>query len=370
MTGPLSNIAQLSNARSKRLSSYDRSGGNADRIQIPAGARVNIAEIAGAGVIKHLWITISHNDPLSRRHLVLRMYWDGEQTPSVESPIGDFFGQGWGESYNYVALPLAASPRGGRALNCFFPMPFANGARIEIENESDQAVGALYYYVDYQEQAHISDEIGRFHAWWNRELTEPHPDGENEWSCLGPELKNPADRDNYVILEAEGRGHYVGVNYYVDCPSPIWYGEGDDMFLVDGEPWPGSLHGTGTEDYFCTSWSPAEVYQHPYFGYAYVNHTFGWLGRAHAYRFHLEDPIYFQRSLRATIEHGHANNLTLDLCTVAYWYQSEPHRTFPPMRPARERRPLVPISVTDVHRWRNAWRKAMGGGRLWGNERS
>ena len=124
------------------------------------------------------------------------------------------------------------------------------------------------------------------------------------------------------------QGHYVGVNYFVDCPTPLWYGEGDDMFLVDGEPWPGSLHGTGTEDYFNSSWCPKELYAHPYFGYARVNGETGWLGRTHCYRFHLEDPVYFEKSLRASIEHGHANSLTLDLATVAYWYQTEPHKTF------------------------------------------
>jgi hypothetical protein len=368
MIGPLAGIAQLKNVKSKRISSYDRSGGNGDLIRIPAGGRVALAEIEGAGIIKHIWLTVGQKDPMSRRNLILRMYWDGEKSPSVESPLGDFFGQGWGESYNYASAPLAASPRGGRALSCFFPMPFGEGARIEIENQSEQPVDAFYYYIDYEAHQHLDHSLGRFHAWWNRELTDPDPTGENEWSTLGPELKNPSDRDNYLIVEAQGQGHYVGVHYFVDCPSPMWYGEGDDMFLIDGEPWPGSLHGTGTEDYFGTAWSPTEVYQHPYFGYARVDHSFGWLGRAHAYRFHLEDPVHFSRSLRASIEHGHANNLTLDLCTVAYWYQTEPHRPFPPMRPKEERQPMAPISVRDVHRWRDAWRRKMGGGKLWGNE--
>ncbi|ACZ41540.1 conserved hypothetical protein [Thermobaculum terrenum ATCC BAA-798] len=369
MHSPLANIAQIRPARSKRISSYDRTGGNADRIQIAAGERVDLASIEGAGAIKHIWFTIASRDPMYRRNIVLRMYWDGEDNPSVESPVGDFFGQGWGLEYNFVSLPLAASPRSGRGLNCYFPMPFGNGARIEVENQSPTPVDAFYFYIDYEEWPEVDDSLGRFHAWWNREITDPDPSGENEWSCLAPELKHPSDEGNYLILDAEGRGHYVGVNYFVDCPSPMWYGEGDDMFLIDGEPWPGTLHGTGTEDYFCTSWSPAEEYQHPYFGYAHVDHSFGWLGRAHAYRFHIEDPIHFQESIRASIEHGHANNLTLDICTVAYWYQTEPHKPFPQLPPSEARHPMPAISVTDVHRWRHAWRQSMGGGKLWGNER-
>jgi hypothetical protein len=367
MPGPLSDLALLRDSRSRRVSSYDRTGGNRDSVKIAAGERKVIAEISGAGSVRHLWCTVNHTDPMSRRNLVLRMYWDGEAEPSVESPLGDFFGQGWGQFYNYVSLPLAASPVDGRGLNCYFPMPFARGARIEVENQSDQPVSHFYYYVDYAEHP-VGDDVGRFHAWWNRELTEPAEGVENEWDLLGPEPKNLSDANNYLILDAVGRGHYVGVHYFVDCPSPVWYGEGDDMWVIDGEPWPPALHGTGTEDYFNTSWSPRDAYQHPYFGYAYVNHSLGWLGRAHAYRFHLEDPIHFTTSLRGSIEHGHANVMTLDLCTVAYWYQTEPHKPFPPLRPKDRRQPMPPIKVQDVHRWRDAWRRSKGGGPLWGNE--
>jgi hypothetical protein len=366
----LNNLIQLqSNVRTRRISSFDRTGGNSDRIPIASGERVDIAQMDGAGIVKHIWITIACADPMLRRNAILRMYWDGETHPSVESPIGDFFGQGWGEKYNYASLPLAAAPAGGNALNSYFPMPFGNGARIEIENQSDAPIDSFYYYVDYEKHESIGDDIGRFHAWWNRELTDPGPEGENEWSVLGPEAKNPSDANNYLFMEAEGRGHYVGVNYYVDCPSPIWYGEGDDMFRVDGEAWPGSLHGTGTEDYFNSSWCPKETYSHPFFGYPRINDgREGWLGRTHCYRFHIQEPIYFQKSLRASIEHGHANELTLDLCSVAYWYQSEPHQPFPALRPKAERQNMPPIGAVEIHRWRDAWRKTKGSGKLWGNE--
>lgn len=337
--GPLSNIARIVDARSKRISSYDRAGGNGDCIPIEAGETKVIAEMAGAGIVKHIWITIASQDPLVRRNLVLRAYWDGQAHPSVESPIGDFFGQGWGMKYNFISLPLAAAPKDGNALVCYFPMPFGDGARFEIENQSDIRVDSFYYYVDYEEHDSIPDDMGRFHAWYHQELTKPEGqtdnvgvggDVENEWGLFGGFPNNPTDENNYVFCQPEGAGHYVGVNYYVNCPSPIWYGEGDDMFLVDGEPWPGSAHGTGTEDYFNQSWCPDEHYLHPYFGTARApgrdndSPRFGWLGRTHVYRFHLEDPIRFKKSLRASIEHGHANCLTLELASVAYWYQTLP----------------------------------------------
>jgi hypothetical protein len=150
----------------------------------------------------------------------------------------------------------------------------------------------------------------------------------------------------------------------------MWYGEGDDMFFIDGERWPPQLHGTGTEDYFNTSWSPNVLFQHPYYGYARVNGQNGWLGRTHVYRFHLADPIYFDKSLRFSIEHGHDNNLTLDLSSVAYWYQSEPHKAFPPFPSREARKPKPRIGDVEIHLWRDAWRKANGSGsQLWGNER-
>lgn len=373
--GPLSNLAQIVDARSKRISSYDRSGGNGDNIQIKKGETVTIAEMRGAGIVKHIWITISSRDELHRRNLVLRAYWDGQEDPSIESPIGDFFGQGWGMKYNFISLPLAAAPAGGNALVSYFPMPFGNGAKFTIENQGTEDVDAFYYYLDYEEHASIPDDQGRFHAWYHQELTWPESDlgdVENEWEVFGPFPKNPSDQFNYLFCEPEGKGHFVGVNYYINSPSPIWYGEGDDMFLVDGEPWPGSAHGTGTEDYFNQSWCPDEHYCHPYFGTARApgrvndNARFGWLGRTHVYRFHLEDPIRFAKSLRASIEHGHANCLTLELASVAYWYQTTPSKPFPPLPSVAERTPRPEIGAVEIHRWRDAWRQSKGGGKLWG----
>ena len=375
--GPLSNLAQIVDARSKRISSYDRTGGNADSIKVPKGETVTIAQIEGAGIVKHIWVTMSGGDEMLRRNLVLRAYWDGQEHPSIESPIGDFFGQGWGKKYNWVSLPLASAPKEGNALVCYFPMPFGAGARFTVENQGPHDVDAFYYYLDYEEHASIPTDQGRFHAHYRQELTQPEShmgDIENEWAVFGDYAENPSDKDNYVFCEIEGEGHYVGVNYFVNCPTPIWYGEGDDMFMVDGEPWPGSAHGTGTEDYFNQSWCPDENYQHSYFGTAYApgrgnnDPRFGWLGQTHCYRFHLEDPIRFKKSLRASIEHGHANNLTLDMASVAYWYQTLPSLPFPALPSAEERKPRPPISVVDIHRQRDAWRQSKGGGKLYGQE--
>lgn len=365
----LDDLARLKNYQRLRISSYDRSGKNNDSLKIQPGETAELARIEGAGIITHIWITVSCPDPMIRRNAVLRMYWDGEKNPSVECPLGDFFGQGWGEKYNFVSLPLAVSPGNGNGLNSYFPMPFSNGALITLENQSEQPINAFYYYIDYEKYRTLPADLGRFHAFWNRELTDPGADGENEWSVLGPQSPNLDGAGNYVIADIEGKGQFVGINYYVDNPSPMWYGEGDDMFFIDGEKWPPSLHGTGTEDFFNSSWSPKEIYQHPFFGYARVNHETGWLGRTHCYRFFIESPITFEKSLRATIEHGHNNCLVLDLVTVAYWYQKEPHKPFPALRPKQERQNMPPVGVVEIHRWREAWRQSQSGGKLWGNER-
>jgi hypothetical protein len=370
--GPTLEWARLaSGVKSRRVSSADPTGGNRDRIEkIAPGEKRVIFDVKGAGAITHIWLTMAPPPPeLNRHDVILRMYWDGEKLPSVEAPIGDFFGQGWDESYPFAALPLAAAPLEGRALVSYFPMPFASGARIEVANDATRAIDAFYFAVDYQELASLPQDLGRFHAWYNHALTEASPGGENEWETLGPAGKNLTGERNYLIADIEGHGQYLGVNYYVNCPSPIWYGEGDEMFFVDGDRWPPTLAGTGTEDYFNSAWSPKALFQHPYFGYARVNGTFGWLGRTHVYRFHVSDPIYFERSLVFSIEHGHDNNLTLELASVAYWYQAEPHKPFPPFPSRAARQPMPEIHEWDVHLWRDAWRKAHGAGaQLWGNE--
>jgi hypothetical protein len=194
------------------------------------------------------------------------MYWDGNDYPSVEAPLGSFFGQGWNEAYPYFSQPLSVAPGESNALVSYFAMPFAKGARIEIENQNERDIDNFYYYVDYYEMPQLPADMGRFHAWFNNEVTETDPkERENEWGVLQKQGINKTGDRNYLIADIKGKGQFVGVNYYVNSPSPIWYGEGDDMFFIDGAKQP-TLHGTGTEDYFNTAWCPKEVFMTPYFG--------------------------------------------------------------------------------------------------------
>lgn len=366
----LFNLAQMkSGIKNKRISSTDPTGGNRDHLEpFKPGEKRTIAEIKGTGVINHIWITMSPTpDQLSRNDIIIRMYWDGNDYTSVESPIGPFFGQGWNESYNYSSMPLAAGPKEGTGLTSYFAMPFEKGARIEIENQSGKTIKAFYFYVDYFEMKKLPKDMGRFHAWYNHNLTEALPEGETEWGLTGKQHPNSTGERNYVFIETKGKGHFVGINYYIHCPTPMWYGEGDDMWFIDGEELP-SLIGTGTEDFFNTSWCPKEKFSFPYFGAPRVNDDHGWLGRTHVYRFFISDPIFFESSVKGTIEHGSNNNLTLDLASVAYWYQDSAVAL--PAAPTKEQRALKPfINYKDMHRWRDAWRKSKGNEpTLWGHE--
>jgi hypothetical protein len=371
LPGDLFSAAKIKNdVMSRHVSSFDTTGGNADAWKVKKGEKVNILDVQGAGVITRIWITIAPtHEKLSRNDIVIRMYWDGNPFPSVASPVGPFFGQGWDESYHFISAPLAAAPRDGNALVSYFAMPFAKGARIEIENQADIDIDALYFNIDYTEMKKLPPDMGRFHAWYNYKVTDANPDGENEWGVLGKQGKNKDGKNNYLIADIKGKGQFVGLNYYVNSPSPMWYGEGDEMVFIDGEKLP-SINGTGTEDFFNSSWSPKEIYMSPFFGYARVNEgETGWLGRTHCYRFFIDDPVYFDKSCRFTIEHGHNNCLTLELSTVAYWYQSEAVKV-PEIVGVNDRKPKPVIDVVDIHLWRDAWRKSKGNSpNLWGNEK-
>lgn len=352
--------------RNRRISSADKTGNNNDNVgPIKPGEKWSV-DIPGTGIINHIWFTIAPMH-IMRNDLIFRIYWDGRSTPSVESPIAAFFGNGWDEHYEYATLPLAVGPTNGTGLVSYFQMPFANGARLEIENQSDINIDCIYFYVDYVEMRKLPVGSGRFHAWYNHELTEALPEGETEWGLVGPMGNNVDGANNYLFADIKGKGHFVGINYYAHSPSTMWYGEGDDMIFIDGEE-KASLLGTGTEDFFNTSWCPKTLFNHPYYGYARVNNDNGWLGRTHVYRFFVADPIYFEKSLRGTIEHGHNNNLTLDISSVVYWYQSEAG-VLPPAPTKEDRRPKAFIRDQDIHRWRHEWRKNLGNGaKLWGNE--
>ena len=340
--GGLEGIPKLRNIRRRRISSYDRKGGNRDFIVVPKGAKTSIASIEGAGCIKHIWVTIRCPDKWYLRKILLRMFWDGEDDPSVEVPIGDFFGIGHGVAHNFISAPLQMSPENGKGFNCWWPMPFSDKALIEIENQCDTDVEAFYYYVDYEEYSKLDEGLGRFHAYWNRENpTQGVPEeglDNRQWLFGGENLDGSG---NYVILDAEGKGHYVGCNVNIhnlrETNEFNWYGEGDDMIFIDGERLP-SLNGTGTEDYYCMAWCPTQEYCAPFHGLPLPGGP-NWSGKITYYRYHILDPIYFEKSIRVTIEHGHANRRSDDYSSTAYWYQTEPHKRHPTIRPAEERIP-------------------------------
>ncbi|HEV8245521.1 MAG TPA: glycoside hydrolase family 172 protein [Polyangiaceae bacterium] len=349
----LAGLARLRpGVRRLRASSYDPTGGNRDWWEFEPGQARDIATLVGPGCIKHIWVTMGSEDRYQFRKVLLRMYWDGEAEPSVETPIGDFFGMGHSLAKNFVSLPLQMSPQGGRGFNCWFPMPFSSGARLEVVSEASKKLN-LYFYVDYEAYPPDTDlsGYGRFHAQWRR--VNPTPgwaDPNVRWEDhreLMWEAWSRANKgeNNYVILEAEGRGHYVGCHLDIDCFSRQandWYGEGDDMIFVDGAPWPG-IHGTGTEDYFNTAYCPTEEFSAPYHGLILYQGTsdWRWRGKNSVYRYHIEDPVFFERSIKVTIEHGHANKLSNDYSSTAYWYQAEPHQPFPAMLPVEQRLPRV-----------------------------
>lgn len=364
----LNNLISIKeNVRSRRISSTDQTGNNGDCVGIFKPGEKWSIDIPGTGIINHIWFTIAPMDVM-RNDFIFRIYWDGNSYPSVEAPIAAFFGNGWDEKYEFTSLPLIVGPRGGTSLTSYFQMPFEKGARLEIENQGNEII-SLYYYIDYTEMDKLPKGVGRFHAWYNHELTDALPEGETEWAVVGTPGCNLDGKDNYVFADIRGRGHFVGLNYYVHSPSPMWYGEGDDMIFIDDEE-KASINGTGTEDFFNTSWCPGNLFTHPYFGYARINGDIGWLGRTHLYRFFIVDPIYFNKAFKGTIEHGHNNNLTLDISSVAYWYQSEAGRL--PLAPSKvDRAPKDFIRDTDIHRWRHEWRKNMGNKpKLWGNEKN
>jgi hypothetical protein len=337
----LNDLPQAKDYVQHRSSSYDRSGGNADFRSIAAGETLTLLDAPGPGLVTHIWVTIDSQDPNHLKALVLRMYWDGENSPSVETPIGDFFGLGLGEYFLYQSIPLAVGS--DKALNCFFPMPFEKRARITVTNEGGQPVNSFYFNIDYRAYSKpLSAEILYFHAQY-RQAT-PAKGWTNQWKSNGDPIiedkKNLTGEGNYVWMEATGRGHFVGVTMSVLQNQDGWWGEGDDMFFVDGETTP-SINGTGSEDYFLGAWDfGGRAFSYGLFGAPVVGpEKVG--GRWSLYRFHLDSPIPFTKSLRATIEYGHANHRSDNYFSVAYWYQAEPHAAFPALPPLEERIPRL-----------------------------
>jgi hypothetical protein len=336
---PLNGLEKLKNFETMRASSSDANwkNGNADSRYIKPGGTLTLAELEGPGRIVHFWCTVAQNDAFYSSKLTLRMYWDGEEHPSVECPLGDFFGIGFGVDRPFTSIPIRVTSD-GRGRNCYWPMPFRKKARITITNESDQPCNNFYFYIDWQKHDSLPEDVACFHAMYRQ-----------EFPCVMGR--------NYLIADIEGRGHYVGTIQSVYHISPGWYGEGDDFFFIDGEKEP-RLRGTGTEDYFCDGWGFREQ-SGPFYG------TPLWEGdetgnRGTAYRFHLPDPVTFKKSLRVEIEHKGSQTfpdgkgtgfIERDdlMSSVAFWYQTEPHRPWPPIPPGSERNPVTQRIVVKGH---------------------
>ncbi len=307
--GTLGSLMFARGGKIAHYSSHDLSGGNADARPLAPGQTLTLVDHKGAGIVRRWWMTIApFNNRAIQRQLIVRCYWDGESSPSVEVPVTDFFGVGFGEYHEFVSLPVSMTSGG---YNCFWPMPFRRLARITVENRSTVPVEAVYFNIDIETHRQLPPDALYFHAQFRRAA-----------SVQGKPV---------TVLEATGRGQYVGTVLSMQPPRgrDMGFLEGDERVSVDGEATP-SVIGTGTEDYFSSGWYfLGGAYASPYNGAPIVD---GKTARVSAYRWHIEDAIPFERSLRFEIEHGGINDLpNVDYSSVAFWYQTHPHAPFPPL---------------------------------------
>lgn len=358
-TADLDNLFLKREGKRMRCSSYDPTGGNDDYLVIPVGESRVFAELEGPAIVTHFSCTIGNenrkhpetgigHEKFNVRKVLLKIYWDDETTPSVLAPLGDFFGIGHGITKNFVSAPLQMMPQDGSGFSCWFPMPFGKKARFEVVNECRSKL-SFYFYIDYEAIAALPENTLYFHALWKRECpTDGIPASERsshkEWVLGGKQDKHPSAEGNYVLLDAVGSGQYVGCNINIHNLEPSatwdWFGEGDDMIFIDGETWPPRLHGTALEDYLGLAWCPTQEYCAPYQGCSLAGNEM-YKGKTTYYRFHIQDPIMFDKSIKVTLEHGHANLRSDDWSSTAYWYQTEPHKAFPEILPVEKRLPVM-----------------------------
>lgn len=325
----------------KRASSSDPNGANRDFRPLPSGATLTLLDAGGPGAITHLWIALADRERMALKLVVLRMYWDDEREPSVEAPIGDFFGLGLGTCTPWHSLVLAVTPTCG--LNSYFNMPYGHRARITLTNEGHEQAWGVFYDIDYRTYREpLTRDTLYFHAQYRQ--AQPNRGVDSTWTFnqdpkadLRP---NPDGAENYVWMAAKGHGQYIGVTMSVLQNQDGWWGEGDEMLFIDGEPLP-SIAGTGAEDYFQGAGDfGGTAFDYPLAGAPVVGPELAG-SRTSAYRFHLESPIPFQKSFRATLEHGSANVRSDNYYSVAYWYQAEPHAPFPVLPAAADRIPRI-----------------------------
>ncbi|KAK4893444.1 hypothetical protein LTR27_008126 [Elasticomyces elasticus] len=354
--------AQRKTARTARVSSWDHTGLNEDAFVVKPGESAVLADIEGPGTITHLWfvqtcrrilgpglvpysksgvammeihnalgLSFEDSDPDYYRKVIIKMYWDDSPTPSVLAPIGDFFCVGHSMAANFQSMPFTVSVKpseekkfgGAAAFNCYLPMPFNKRARIEIENQGEHAY-FQYFYIDYELQPAPFDpsELLYFHAHWRRENpTDGWAPSRIQTNSLETQIPNLDGKGNYVILETEGAGTYIGCNHSVAHFQGTWWGEGDDMIFIDDDTWPPSMHGTGGEDYFTQGWG-MQKNAYPFCGT--IIHEDDVPNFQVSFRWHLADPVRFNTKIKVTLEHGHANHLRDDWSSTTYWYQTLP----------------------------------------------
>ena len=288
-------------------------------IRIPAKTTWTLADIEGQGVINHIWLTPTG----SWRDLIIRFYWDNCQQPSVECPVGDFFCMGWNKFSQINSLPVCVNP--GSAFNCYWQMPFRKSCKITMENLSDETL-SVYYQIDYSLEE-VAEDAAYFHAQFRRVNPLPY-------------------KEVYTIVDGiEGEGQYVGTYMAWGVNNNGWWGEGEIKFYIDDDDEYPTICGTGTEDYFCGSYDFENPYTHdryesfstPYTGLQLVrtDALYQSQKRFGMYRFHITDPIRFEKKLKVTIQAlgwrsgGRYLPMQDDIASVAFWYQKEPARKFP-----------------------------------------
>jgi len=298
-SSPLSNLANPRPGRAMHEGSWDRQHHNQDRLSLKPGETLTIFQHDGAGTVHRFWITVMPRADIGiLSETVLRMYWDDDLYPSVEVPIGAFFGVGFGEQRDYISLPMNETSGG---YNCYWPMPFRKAARWTLTNGSNTEIKSFYYNIDYIALKSLPADTRHFHAQFRRE--------------------NPTiPGKNYTLLETTGAGHYVGTALFM-AGSGLTFLEGNEMVYIDGSEEP-VIEGTGTEDYFSSGWYfDHGTYSAPYHGVIIEEPN---SGRISAYRWHIEDAIPFSKSIRFTIEHGAQNAERADYSSVAYYYLAGP----------------------------------------------
>lgn len=377
-TGLLGDLTRARDARTARASSFDQTGRNRDNWIVMPGEERILADIEGPGFITHIWMTQScriqpgpgqidpnvvgvpmleiHNalgvswetvDPDYYRKVLIKMYWDDQDTPSVIAPLGDFFGLMNSLSGSFDSLPLSVSAKepeintfgGSAAFNSYFRMPFNSRARVVVENQNDIPY-LQYFYIDYElVRDPLPQDTVYFHAHYRQALPNRGWGPDLQANSIETTVPNLDGADNYVALETEGRGHYVGCVLGVRHFQGSWWGEGDDMIFIDDDTWPPSLHGTGMEDYFGHAWG---MQHNAYLFNGTMVHEEDVPGFHHSYRFHMVDPVRFNDRIRVTFEHGHGNHLSDSWSSVAYWYQTLPSPALE-VPPVDQRLPLRPV---------------------------